>query len=188
MTHRINRKPLNRNRQKGALTMISAVLILILLTELIFYAVQVGVFEQRKSSNELDQKQAFHTADSAIQVAKQFFAANATLVSSNLIDQRSDGTDGWLSADDLRWQECDGITDETHPCFGEPVDEFRAGSFFYSVDDDNTLPLDPDAYSASGNERVTLHALPLHSTLYVPHRCVCVCVCVCTGEQDMNRA
>jgi hypothetical protein len=159
MTHRINRKPLNRNRQKGALTMISAVLILILLTELIFYAVQVGVFEQRKSSNELDQKQAFHTADSAIQVAKQFFAANATLVSSNLIDQRSDGTDGWLSADDLRWQECDGITDETHPCFGEPVDEFRAGSFFYSVDDDNTLPLDPDAYSASGNERVTLHAL-----------------------------
>lgn len=159
MTHRSFTRPINRSRQRGALTMISAVLILILLTELIFYAVQVGVFEQRKSANELDQKQAFHTADAAIQVAKQFFAANSTLVSSNLVDQRADGTDGWLSAGDLRWQSCAGITDETHPCFGEPVDAFRAGSYFYEVGGDNTLPLDPDSYSASGNEAVTTHAL-----------------------------
>ena len=35
-----------RKRQKGAITMFSAILILILLTELILYATQVGIFEQ----------------------------------------------------------------------------------------------------------------------------------------------
>ena len=96
--------------------MITAVLILILLTELIFYAVQVGVFEQRKSSNELDQKQAFHTADRAIQVAKQFFSANSTLAGSYIVDQRADGTDGWLAQTaERRWQSCAGITDERTP-------------------------------------------------------------------------
>ena len=54
-------------KQKGAYTMFSAVLILILLTEMIIYAVQTGVFEQRKSANEMRQKEAFHIADSEFQ-------------------------------------------------------------------------------------------------------------------------
>ena len=94
MRNIIYRNPRNLGRQKGAITMFSAVLILILLTAMTIYAVQVGVFEQRKSSNEMLQKLAFHTADSGIQVAKQLLSANSTLVSSPLIDQRADGTDG----------------------------------------------------------------------------------------------
>jgi Tfp pilus assembly protein PilX len=58
-----NRNPRHRERQKGALTMFSAVLILILLTEMIFYAVQVGVFEQRKSSNEMNQNRGLRTTE-----------------------------------------------------------------------------------------------------------------------------
>ena len=147
--------------------MFSAVLILILLTEMVIYAVQVGVFEQRKSSNEMRQKQAFHTADSGIQVAKQFLSAHSTLVSSSIEDQRADGTDGWLSAAGLRWQPCAGAysdSDRTHPCFGEPIEALRNSSFFYSFEDDRTtndfdLPLDPSALSARGTETVTMHAL-----------------------------
>ena len=109
-----------RRGQKGAITMISAVLILIMLTEMVIYAVQTGVFEQRKSGNELRQKMAFHTADSAIQEAKQFMLINSVLVSSSTADLLPDGTDGWLAdTGEKRWLSCVGITDKTHPCFAD---------------------------------------------------------------------
>ncbi len=75
--------------QKGAVTMFSAVLILILLTEMVIYAAQVGVFEQRKSGNELRNKQAFHAAETGIQQANAYLLARVS-------DITSLGTDGWL--------------------------------------------------------------------------------------------
>jgi hypothetical protein len=166
MRNIIYRNPRHRSRQQGAITMFSAVLILVLLTEMVLYAVQVGVFETRKSSNEIKQKLAFHTADSAIQVAKQFLSANATLASSAIVDKRADGTDGWLAAGAERWQPCSAIagTEGIHPCFGEPVAALRANTYYYSFDDpltdnDIDLPLDLDALSASTAERVRMHAL-----------------------------
>jgi len=137
MRNILHRNPQQRSRQKGAVTMFSAVLILILLTEMIIYAVQVGVFEQRKSANEMKQKLAFHTADSAIQVAKQFLTANQLLVASGAL---SNGRNGWLTPGDERWLPCSAIggTSGTHPCFGEPVAALRAGTYFYSFDDDLT--------------------------------------------------
>ena len=109
--------------------MFSAVLILILLTELIIYAVHTRVFEQRKSSNEVRQKLAFHIADSALQQAKQFMLANARLVASSqaqLIPKTWDNSgnvltweSGWLTAGSSRWVSCAGITDLSHPCFAE---------------------------------------------------------------------
>lgn len=152
-----------RRRQEGAITMISAVLILILLTEMVIYAVQTGVFEQRKSSNEMRQKAAFHMADSGVQEAKQFMLLNSTLVSSSTADLLPDGTDGWLAdTEERRWVPCAGITDETHPCFAESNDALRAGSYYYSFNDSNELPLDPKALAAGGGsntERVSLYAL-----------------------------
>jgi len=167
MLKTIQRNPGHRSRQKGAITMFSAVLILVLLTEMVFYAVQVGVFEQRKSGNEMKQKLAFHTADSGIQMSKQFLSAHANVASSNIENQRADGTDGWLSAAGLRWQSCNGAvtgSTGTHPCFGEPIQALRDGSYFYSFADDATandidLPVDADALSSSGTETVTTHAL-----------------------------
>lgn len=143
-----------RRRQQGAITMFSAVLILILLTEMIIYAVQVGVFEQRKSSNEMMQKRAFHTADMAIQHAKQFFKVNA-------LDVASSAAGGWLAPGSERWQSCSGIagTSGTHPCFGEPVAALRAGTYFYELNDSNVLPIDPMALGGSTTERVVTHAL-----------------------------
>ena len=108
--YQMNRLP---SKQKGALTMFSAVLILILLTELIIYAVQVGVFEQRKSSNDMRQKQAFHLAESAIQFGKEFLLANS----------REAPSATWIAS---RWKRCDeaALSDPqgTHPCYAEPAD------------------------------------------------------------------
>ncbi|MBT8063570.1 MAG: hypothetical protein KJN94_01015, partial [Gammaproteobacteria bacterium] len=154
---------LNRNarhRQKGAITMFTAVLILILLTELVIFATQVGVFEQRKSANEMNQKIAFHTADGALQMAKQFMTANAYRASSSSL------ANGWLATGATRWQPCVGNEAKDHPCWAEPVAAFRdgdgtsgSGSYFYSFDGSNELPLDPGALGASTTENVTLHAL-----------------------------
>ena len=47
MTSFKTKNPVLKNAQKGAITMFSAILILILLTEMVIYALQVGVFEQR---------------------------------------------------------------------------------------------------------------------------------------------
>jgi len=78
-------------KQRGAMTMFSAILILILLTELVLYATQVGVFEQRKSANDVRQKQAFHAAEAGLQNAKEFFLANAQRLSYP-------GESGWLES------------------------------------------------------------------------------------------
>ncbi len=158
------RNPSYGSRQKGAITMFSAVLILILLTEMILYATQVGIFEQRKSTNEMRHKEAFHTTDSAIQVAKQFLGANAYFAASSTV--LPDGTTGWLAAGSERWQPCSDINGSagSHPCFAEPQQALRDGMYFYSFSDDATdndidLPLDVDSMSDSPNETVTAHAL-----------------------------
>ena len=91
--------------------MFTAVLILILLTEMIIYAVQVGVFEQRVSSNEMRQKLAFHAAESGINHAKEFFRANSVLVASSTVDLLPNGEDGWLATGDLP---TDAIVDRRH--------------------------------------------------------------------------
>lgn len=143
-------------RQRGALTMFSAVLILILLTEMVIYATQVGVFEQRKSGNELRQKQAFHAAEVGIQRGQEYLLAYA-------LDLTSKGdARGWLSTTHMsaggsgRWIPCEDFDESGdpwpnwHPCYGEALDgdpvgeaNLRDVSFFYSEDGTNpsTIPI-----------------------------------------------
>lgn len=147
--------------------MFSAVLILILLTEVVLYAVQTGVFEQRKSGNELRQKVAFHLADGAIQQAKQFLRANSVLVSSDDAETVPDGSGGWvggwLAGGSQRWLPCSGAgltgSQGTHPCFGEPVTALRDGMYYYSVDGSTELPLNTDAFTPDTTQKVRLYAL-----------------------------
>jgi hypothetical protein len=148
--------------------MISAVLILILLTEMIIYAVQVGVFEQRKSGNELRQKQAFHAAETGIQQAHAYLLANA-------LNLTFDGTDGWLSDTFVsdggggRWASCAGAystDDRTHPCYGEPLDaesaiNLRDSSYFYTLDGSTpgTIPMVLDDILPQETETVGVQAV-----------------------------
>lgn len=124
-----------RQHQRGALTLFSAVLILFLMALLLFYASRVSVFETRLASNDVRQKQAFHTAEAAIDQGKMLVLANTTRVLSAQEDVFPDGTgfsnDGWLAAGTMRWGVCGSaeIASSTHPCGGDfPA---PAGSYFY---------------------------------------------------------
>jgi Tfp pilus assembly protein PilX len=78
--------------QAGVMTTFTGVLILVLLTLMMFFAMRVGVFEQRVSSSEMRQKLAFHAAESGVHHAKEFFRANSAYVASatsNLIPDTS---------------------------------------------------------------------------------------------------
>ncbi len=166
-------------KQKGAYTMFSAVLILILLTEMIIYAVQTGVFEQRKSANEMRQKEAFHIADSAVQAGKEFMLSNSIFVPSSVDDLLPNGSDGWLSTTGQRWFRCDqaglSAAQGDHPCYGEPADnttdfpaDLRNNMYYYSfgtVDaagnakDLTELPIDVGGLLADATQQVSLYAL-----------------------------
>ena len=144
MAHDIFHRNAAARYQRGVITTFTGVLILVLLTLMMFFAVRVGVFEQRVSSNEMRQKQAFHAAESGIQHAKEYFKQNAVILASPITDMLSNGTDGWLAAGNERWLPCSGVDyaavgNEWHPCNAEPNVALRANLYYWSCDSSATL-------------------------------------------------
>jgi Tfp pilus assembly protein PilX len=140
--------------QSGVITTFTGVMILLLLTLMMFFAMRVGVFEQRVSSNEMRQKNAFHTAESGIQHAKEYFKANRTIAASSIAGTLGDGTDGWLVSGGERWQPCpadSSVTSSTDDdvCSTELNADWRAGSYYWSYNGTTSLPItdesDPSA-------------------------------------------
>jgi len=178
-----------KNYQRGFMTTFTGVLILVLLTLMVFFAMRVGVFEQRVSASEMRQKLAFHAAESGIHHAKEFFRANSAYVASatsNLIPDTSVDKvggewpvwfHGWRSADDQRWLPCaPGGTpvysdDPSHPCRADTTvlangDLRRDHMYFYTTDVDTptvpaswTLPLATDDVLPGATEEVDVYAL-----------------------------
>jgi len=159
-------------RQRGVVTTFTGVLILVLLALMMFFAMRVGVFEQRVSANESRQKLAFHAAESGIEQAKEFFLANSILITSDVEDLLPNGTDGWLAAtDEKRWQKCSeaGLDllngSGTHPCFGEAIPAQRAEVYYYSFDNgdpglaNTVLPIDTNSILPGTTEAVGVEAL-----------------------------
>jgi hypothetical protein len=155
-------------RQRGVLTTFTAVMVLVLLTLMMVFAVRAGVFEQRDSANDYRQKLAFHAAESGIEQAKEFIRSNAVLVGSRKLSLLPDGTDGWLASGAEKWIQCN---DETlgldlvdghgdHPCFGEPVSGRRENMYFFFDNDSTELPIDTTGlFPAGSTEEVTVEAL-----------------------------
>jgi hypothetical protein len=123
----------NRNRQTGGLTVFTAIMVLIVLTLMIFYAARVGLFEQRISANEVRQKVAFHAAEAAVDQGVEYLLANKELLLSDAVAAFPDGIDGttrdgWAVS---KWTQCaDNVDDPTHPCGGNP--KMSAESYFYN--------------------------------------------------------
>ena len=150
--------------------MFSAVMILLLLTELIIYAVSGGVIEQYKSANDMRQKLALHAAESGLNHGKEFFIGNQALVVSSVTDLLPDGSDGWLSAGAEHWLKCSDVDLSTgygsHPCYAESIEVLRdgagtldVGSYYYSFGGSTELPVDTDAIIPGTTEQVAVQAL-----------------------------
>jgi Tfp pilus assembly protein PilX len=167
LNYRIHRTGPGARFQRGIITTFTGVLILLLLTIMMFFAVRVGVFDQRSSANDMRQKLAFHMAESGIHEAKEFFRANSVIVASSVEDILPNGTDGWLSAATgaARWQKCSdaGLNlatgSGTHPCFGEAVPARRDDLYFYSFGGSTEVPVDTDARIPGTTETVSVQAL-----------------------------
>jgi len=154
--------------QRGVITTFTGVLILLLLTLMMFFAMRVGVFDQRNSANEMRQKLAFHVAESAISHAKEYFRANSLIAASPETDIM--GTNGWLSSAPgaLRWRKCSeagldlATGSGTHPCFGEPIPDRRETLYYYSTSLDGSpsdVPVDTDGVLGDNTETVAVQAL-----------------------------
>ena len=152
--------------QSGVVTIFTGVMMLVLLTLMMFFAIRVGVFEQRVSSNEMRQKLAFHAAESGIHHAKEYLRANSVLVASSTVDLLPNDSDGWLAETaEKRWLKCseaglDLANDSgSHPCFGESVPAVRPNTYFYSFDGSTELPVDTNAVLPGTTEEVAVEAL-----------------------------
>jgi len=167
LNYRVRRTGPGVTIQRGIITTFTGVLILLLLTIMMFFAMRVGVFDQRSSSNDMRQKLAFHTAESGIHHAKEFFRANSIIVSSPVEDILPNGTDGWMSsaAGAARWQKCSDAGLDlangsgTHPCFGESVPARRPTLYYYSFGNSTFVPIDTDNKIPGANETVGVQAL-----------------------------
>ncbi|HLF31626.1 MAG TPA: PilX N-terminal domain-containing pilus assembly protein [Xanthomonadales bacterium] len=152
-----------RNRQQGILTIFTGVLVLIMLTLMMIFAIRVGVAEQRTSANDVRQKLALHAAETGIQHAKEFFIANSALVASDRIDKLPDGTDGWLALGAERWLPCSGVDltagKGSHPCYAESNLARRAETYFYSFNGSNEVALNTNNIMPGTAEEVTVYAL-----------------------------
>ncbi|HSM69597.1 MAG TPA: PilX N-terminal domain-containing pilus assembly protein, partial [Xanthomonadales bacterium] len=93
-------------RQRGAITIFTGIMVLLLLTGLLVYATRVGISEQRISANELRYKQAFVAAESGLEHAREYLLAHQILLNSAEDDLLPDGSDGWLSPTGVRWLKC----------------------------------------------------------------------------------
>lgn len=164
-TLRSSRRRIGPRGQRGALTLFSAVLILILLTLMLLYASRVGLLESRISGNDVRQKVAFHAAEGAIDQDIMYLLQNSKVILSSATDAFWDGTgftrDGWFAAGNQHWVQCTAalVAEPDHPCGGDvpaPV-----GSYYY--DDPATadasvidsLPVDTTDFPAGSTARVS---------------------------------
>jgi hypothetical protein len=85
-------------KQRGAITIISAILILFLMTVALLYAARNSIFDQRAASNEERNRAAFAIAEGGAAVMTEFLVAETSTVISNT---------GWLdTTGNPSWDNC----------------------------------------------------------------------------------
>ena len=92
------------NRNRGMVTLLSAIVILVLISIMVIFAAKVGVFDQRMAANEARYKEAFATAEAGLDFAVQRF------------DNQFRATGAFTSIDDMpAIIAASGVNVATHP-------------------------------------------------------------------------
>lgn len=161
------------SRQTGGLTIFTGIFVLILMTMMLLYATRIAIYEQRVSSNEVRQKQAFHAAESAVDQGLEYMKANVSRLFQSGAAVMADGLGGFragLFANDGStpgWQLCTDamVASDKHPCGGDMnADEVfgTSGQRPYFYDDPTTasgidsLPLNRGLLPANTTANVTM--------------------------------
>jgi hypothetical protein len=146
-------------RQRGALTVFAAILILFLITVLILYAARSSLVDQRISANEHRYEISFNIAEAASSLVTEAVLAYGTDVTSST---------GWRDATNGLWSTCpadtptDPAADAITPCNAEPFNTaIKAGldptDIFFIDDLGGELPRIQDAIDqlAANNPNAT---------------------------------
>ena len=151
-------------RQRGGLTIFSAVILLSLITLMLLYSARIQQSEQRISANEYRQKLAFHAAESAADQVVEYMLANSSRILSAEAEAAPDGSGGtrpgWFDATEGVWEPCPADAGIDHPCGGRIPAGNISSSYFY----------DDPATSAAGKFDtipINLDMLPTESTARV---------------------
>jgi hypothetical protein len=140
-----------RAYQKGALTIFTAIFVLILMTSMLFYATRVGLVELRSSGNDTNQKLAFNAAEAGLDYVVEYLIANNLRILSKKLEAAPDGSNtgsyrpGWLAVGYELWEPCPVNPVDGHPCYGD-IPAGGIGSLYYDSDGETStyeyLPLD----------------------------------------------
>lgn len=153
-----------RQHQKGGLTIISAVVLLSLLTLMLAYSSRAQQAEQRISANEYRQKLAFHAAEAGAEQAIEYLLANNERILSADAEALPDGSggtrSGWFNALTGVWTICPAAPGSDHPCGGKIPAGGISNSYYFNNPATNTA----GRFDAIP---INLNMLPVESTVRV---------------------
>ena len=92
--------------QKGAVTLMVALVVLVILTVIVLASTNVALFEQRTATNENRQRLADQVARYSLNLGGEYLKANIVKVGSLELG-------GWLATNTKRWLPCSGVMDGT---------------------------------------------------------------------------
>lgn len=137
--------------QRGASTLLIAMLLLAILTVASIFATAYGVYEQRTSANEYRHKLAFQAAEAGLNQSIEYIKVNTRTMLST-------ASGGWLFAGAPRWQPCTTALPggmELDPCLAEPDATRRASMYRYVGGTNGILPLSESLPSATNQTFTT---------------------------------
>lgn len=127
----------SRRNQRGASTLLIAMLLLAILTVASIFATAYGVHEQRTSANEYRYKLVFQAAEAGLNQSIEYLKINTRTMLST-------ASGGWLFAGNPRWQPCSSPAPAgmaLDPCLAEPDLTRRASMYRYVGATSGILPL-----------------------------------------------
>ena len=125
------------NHQRGAVTLLVALVVLGILVVIVLYSTQVAFFEQRTATNENRAQLVTQAAEYSINLAGEYLTAKRGQLVSNITGTATTG--GWLATDiasGRKWVQCSTVTGfpnipnlsdgSPHPCMTERDDSASA--------------------------------------------------------------